>query len=220
MALELDEKEVGAFEIGDPSLDSERALNVSASLDYTGSVFEASATVYYTEFTDFIYEQATGAEEDELPVFQFMQDDVTFQGLDLEASATFARWDSGRAGVRGLLDMVEAKLDVSGDSDLPRIPPMRYGAGLFGVFGPVSASVDFVRVSEQDETAVEEIRTGGYEDLRAFVGIEVPFRYGSFGAFLSGRNLTDDEQRHHVSFIKDFAPAPGRSIEAGVRLVF
>ena len=34
--------------------------------------------------------------------------------------------------------------------------------------------------------------------------------------FLTGRNLTDDEQRYHTSFIKDFAPQPGRTIEAGV----
>ena len=38
--------------------------------------------------------------------------------------------------------------------------------------------------------------------------------------FVQGKNLTDDEQRLHTSFIKDFAPEPGRTIEAGVRLSF
>jgi iron complex outermembrane receptor protein len=38
--------------------------------------------------------------------------------------------------------------------------------------------------------------------------------------FLSGRNLTDDEQRYHTTFIKDLAPQPGRTIEAGVRVYF
>jgi iron complex outermembrane receptor protein len=38
--------------------------------------------------------------------------------------------------------------------------------------------------------------------------------------FLEGRNLTDDEQRNHVSFLKDVAPLPGRSLIAGLRLEF
>jgi iron complex outermembrane receptor protein len=38
--------------------------------------------------------------------------------------------------------------------------------------------------------------------------------------FVQGKNLTDDEQRYHASFIKDFAPQPGRTIEAGIRMRF
>jgi iron complex outermembrane recepter protein len=38
--------------------------------------------------------------------------------------------------------------------------------------------------------------------------------------FVQGRNLTDDEQRQHSSFIKDLAPMPGRTIEAGLRARF
>jgi iron complex outermembrane receptor protein len=38
--------------------------------------------------------------------------------------------------------------------------------------------------------------------------------------FISGRNLTDDEQRYHTSFIKDLAPQPGRTIEAGLQMLF
>jgi len=38
--------------------------------------------------------------------------------------------------------------------------------------------------------------------------------------FLHGKNLGDEEQRHHVSFIKDFAPAPGRTLLAGLRVNF
>jgi iron complex outermembrane receptor protein len=38
--------------------------------------------------------------------------------------------------------------------------------------------------------------------------------------FLSGRNLTDDEQRYHTTFIKDLAPQLGRTVEAGARVYF
>jgi len=38
--------------------------------------------------------------------------------------------------------------------------------------------------------------------------------------FLQGKNLTNEEQRIHTSFINAFAPAPGRAIEVGLRVEF
>ncbi len=121
---------------------------------------------------------------------------------------------------RVMLDYVDAELDVSGNDHLPRIPPLRYGLGLEGTFGVLTASVDYTHVTEQDDVAENELVTARHEDLRIYVGAEFGFGDSSVSVFAEGRNLTDDEQRHHTSFIKDFAPAPGRTVEAGVRLVF
>jgi iron complex outermembrane receptor protein len=38
--------------------------------------------------------------------------------------------------------------------------------------------------------------------------------------FLRGNNLLDQDIRVHTSFIKDFAPMPGRSLVAGLRANF
>jgi iron complex outermembrane receptor protein len=38
--------------------------------------------------------------------------------------------------------------------------------------------------------------------------------------FVDGRNLTNEEIREHVSFLKDIAPSPGRSVRAGVAWKF
>ena len=209
-----------AFEIGDPDLDSERAANLSATLRYTGENWRAAVTAYATRFSDFIYEAATGGEEDDLPIFQFQQDDARFLGLDAEVSATVARWDGGTLSVRGLLDVVDAELDIRGNDNVPRIPPLRYGAGLELNLGRISASLDYLRVTKQDDVAPQELETDAYNDLRAYLGADVPLGDGTLQLFLSGRNLTDDEQRRHTSFIKDFAPAPGRSVEAGLRVLF
>ena len=37
---------------------------------------------------------------------------------------------------------------------------------------------------------------------------------------LRGTNLTDQEARNHVSFLKDLAPLPGRDVRLDVRLDF
>ena len=209
-----------AFEIGDPDLDEERAASIAASLRLDRERWWLKTTVYYTQFADFIYEAATGDEEDGLPVFRFRQDDARFIGLDLEAGAILKEFDNGSLEVRGILDVVDAELDVRGDDDLPRIPPMRYGVGLEFTVGRLTASIDYFRVAEQDDVGPLELTTDRYEDLRAYVNYRIPLGEQTFTIFFSGRNLTDDEQRYHTSFIKDLAPAPGRSIESGVRLEF
>ena len=210
-----------AFEIGDPDLDNEQAINLSAVLNYTSDRVSVNANVYYNNFQDFIFEQATGEIEDGLPVFQFLQDDARFIGIDFEASLQLAAWDDNEVRLRALFDWVDAELSVSGNDNLPRIPPLRYGAGLEARLGLFTASVDYTRATRQSDVTDQELPTAGFDDLRAYIGAEIPFGGDAkVTAFINGRNLTDDEQRAHTSFIKDFAPAPGRTIEAGLRVEF
>ena len=163
-----------SFEIGDPGLEEERALNFSATLRGAGPRWSVAGTVYYTQFNDFIYQAATGEEMDELMVREFAQADATFSGLDVEASLVLADWGDARLEVRGFFDTVSAELDVSGNDSLPLIPPDRAGIGMEYTAGAFSASLDYSRVSEQNSVAVFELPTDGYDDLRAYVryGIE------------------------------------------------
>ena len=80
--------------------------------------------------------------------------------------------------------------------------------------------MDYLRVKAQSQVSELELVTAGYDDLRAYVGYEVPLGRSTVGVFLSGKNLTNDEQRKHTSFIKDIAPAPGRTLELGARFLF
>ena len=81
-----------SFEIGNPEIQDEQALNFSATLRGDGARWSFAGTVYYTSFADFIYQAATGEERDGLIVRRFAQADATFTGLDLEASVTVAEW--------------------------------------------------------------------------------------------------------------------------------
>ena len=191
------------------------------SMQNTGDAWQGTVTTYVTQFSDFIFEQGNGAEEDALPVFQFQQDNALFIGIDLELSAQLSTWERGSLSARLLADYVDAELDVRGNDNVPRIPPLRYGLGFDFTSGVFSASLDYLRVAEQDDVAQQELVTDAYNDLRAQIAATFPFGTEStLSVFVSGRNLTDDEQRRHTSFIKDFAPAPGRAVEAGVRLLF
>ena len=62
--------------------------------------------------------------------------------------------------------------------------------------------------------------TEGYTRIDA--GLAYHWDVGSAGweAFFEGRNLTDEDARVHTSYLKDFAPLPGRNLAVGVRVAF
>ncbi len=208
----------GSYEIGDPELDKERAGNVSASIQFQNDDWLLGASIYYTDFKDYIYEQATGEEEDELPVFQWQQGGATFRGIDLEAEWRAVTWDRGEFAISGFYDYVRGRLKSGENKDLPRIPPQRWGLGAKLNWIGFTATLDYVKTSSQKDVAPLELPTESFEDLRAYLGYGWNFNGSLLEVFIAGRNLTDDEQRHHTSFIKDLAPQPGRTIEGGLRV--
>lgn len=222
-----------SFEQGDAELDEESALNLSATLRFATERLHFESTLYRAQFKDFIYQLDSGVLADGLPLLAYTQDNANFTGLDAQADAVVSRWPNGDVSVRATFDTVRARLDsapVGGSKDLPRIPARRYGVGieahwfLSETWAQLTASLDYRQTAKQDDVASFELPTDSFEDLSLYIGVDlhpVSTRRETIATlFLQGRNLTDDEQRQHTSFIKDFAPAPGRSIEAGVRLSF
>ncbi|MDE0006743.1 MAG: TonB-dependent receptor [Gammaproteobacteria bacterium] len=208
-----------SFEVGDPGLGVERATNLSATLSRSTGRFSFHATAYRNGFANFIYQQWTGEEEDELPVAAYTQDDASFVGLDLAVEFKWLEFDKGDVSLKLIYDMVDAELDISGNGNMPRLPPSRIGLGIDGNWGDLTASLYYRRMGDSDDLSVNELPTDGWTDVRAYVGYRLPAAQG-LEVFLQGRNLTDEEQREHVSSIKDLAPLPGRTLEAGVRIRF
>ena len=210
----------GVFEIGNPELDREQARNLAATLNGDGDRWSVQGTFYYTHFPDFIYQAATGEEREGFDVRRYSQADATFPGFEVEGRVTVAEWAAGTLDLAAFFDTVSPEIDVSGNDNLPLIPPDRAGVSLEFTSDRLRANVDYVRASEQDEVAEFELPSQGYDDLRARIAWR--FRPGdtTVDVFLAGRNLTDDEQRLHTSVVKDLAPQPGRTIEAGLRMRF
>ena len=206
-----------SFEVGDPGLDAETALNAAATFSWGSGRFDWTATAYATSFRDHIYQFATGEVDHGLAVVRYGQADAVYRGLDVSANARLADFDGGSLSARFLFDTVAAELDLTGNDQLPRLPASRMGLGLELDHGRLTASLDFMRVFEQDEPGPQELATDAYDDVRAYVGLDLG---PNSRLFFQGRNLTDEEQRQHTSFIKEFAPLPGRTLAAGFRLAF
>lgn len=219
------------FDIGEPDLNEEAAINASLTWQYQSERWEFEINAYRIDFNDYIYQAAVdnGAGNqllgpgDSLAVFQYTQLGAVFVGVDLSAEYTLSSWQGGAMVVSALFDTVRAKLDAIDvdDRDIPRIPASRYGVGLHVELGAVRASVQFQRVEDQTALASFERETEGYNDWGASLTAELLNQVErSAEVFVRGENLSNAEQRNHTSFIKDFAPAPGRRIDAGFRLHF
>jgi len=208
-----------AFEIGDPNLSEEDVLALTLSASYGNERLELDASVYHMEFDNYIYEIGTSEEMDGLQVFLWQQDDATFTGVNLKGLVHLATVGDGDLDFNFLFDLVRGELD-GGSGNLPRIPAARGGFGLSWKNGFWETRIDYLRVDNQRRVASFELPTDSYEDVSVFVQRKLALAGNEVNVFLHGRNLTDDEQRNHGSIVKDFAPAPGRRWEVGIRMDF
>ncbi|MBP6626041.1 MAG: TonB-dependent receptor [Arenimonas sp.] len=208
----------GSFEIGDAGLDKEAATSGELGLHVHQGRFEGKVSVYRTDYSDFIYLRDTGAEQDDLPVRAWVQGDAEFTGWEAEGRMEVVENQSGLWSVRLFADAVDAELDAGGN--LPRIAPGRVGGSLDWSLGSWRARVGATRVADQDDVAALETATEGYTLVDAGLAYHWDVAGAGWEAFFEGRNLTDEDARVHTSFLKDFAPLPGRNLAVGVRVNF
>ncbi|MDP3206402.1 MAG: TonB-dependent receptor, partial [Methylotenera sp.] len=139
---------------------------------------------------------------------------ATFKGL--EAEGKFYLTDNLDLTVRG--DYVHAK-DKRNNDYLPRISPLRLGAGLQYRLDSFSARLDVLRAFKQNNTADNELDTDGYTNVTAMLAYKLPTKV-NLELFAKANNLLNDEIREHASFLKDISPAGQRALLIGARADF
>ena len=206
-----------AFEVGDPDLREETSHGVDLSLRFQTRRLSGELTLFQSRFRDFIFISPTGLVDagSGLPVFAYEQADADFRGLEWHGDFELRE----HLILEILADAVRAE-NLGTDEPLPRITPIRAGAGLryesnrFFVAGEARASL------RQDRVAPIETETGGYTVYNLFGGLTIPSRGILHRVTIRLENLTDRLYRNHVSPIKDIVPQPGRNAQVTYRLLF
>ncbi|MXP44205.1 TonB-dependent receptor [Allopontixanthobacter sediminis] len=207
-----------AFEIGDLDLDVESAFGVEAFMRGRIGLASVNVAVYKNWFSNYIYLEETGLEEDDLPVFQYLQDDAEYFGVEGEISLPLI--DSGPfsllADLRG--DYVRAKLDDG--SALPRIPPL-------SLLGALEAKTERFDVRAEVQWSDSQTRLAAFEtptDSFTFVNASVAWKPirgdDNLTLMLQADNIFDVEGRRHASFTKDFVPLAGRNFRISAKASF
>jgi iron complex outermembrane receptor protein len=218
------------FDKGNPNLNIEAAQSLEIGLRRAEGPFRFEATAYVTKFNGFIYRRLTGNMCDdnnvcgpgvagELNEALYSQSNALFRGAEFQSQWDVLPLGGGFFGIENQFDVVRATFD--GGSNVPRIPPVRLGGGMYWRDANWLARVRLLHAFAQNNVAaVAETTTPGYDDLRA----ELSYTYrpakprkdelSEMTVGLVGTNLLNQDIRNSVSYSKDEVLMPG----AGVRL--
>jgi iron complex outermembrane receptor protein len=219
----------GTFQTGDPSLTSETTNNIDLELRKTDGNIKWKLNFFHSWIDNYIFVRCVDTNGDGVPdrsddhgvlepngaflVQNFTQRAARFYGAEAEALVTLK---PNAIDLRLFADYVRGKLESGGN--LPRITPARFGLELNHRMGPWTTSVSATHVMRQTHVADLETSTPGY----TLVNVEATYlirkiKSNGIRIFLQGKNLLNEEIRVHTSFLKDFAPLPGRALVAGLR---
>ncbi len=225
-----------AFEIGNPSLKSERALGFDVSLRGRTRRVRGELTFFRNDIADFIFrnplsdaqfearegefderfgvehgDEEEGGHEVEFPIVEYANTDAMFYGFEAHADVTLTATLSAEL----TWDVVRAERTSDG-APMPRIPPQRLVAGLRYANGPFQFGGSVTGASAQNRIFGSETPTAAYATARFFASYtRQTARYiQTVTARLD--NATDTLYRSHLNYLKEFVPEIGRAF----RLVY
>ena len=227
----------GTFDIGDPNLTLETAKSVEVGLRRATGPLRFEATAYYTRFDNFIFRRLTGAmcgddftscgdgnPGNGLKQAVYSQRDAIFRGGEFQSQLDIAQVYGGTWGIENQFDVVRATF--SDGSNVPRIPPVRLGGGVFWRDASWLVRVNLLHAFAHNDVApVAETPTPGYNLLKAEVSYRTKLDPNLFGARemlvgLAGNNLLNENIRNSVSYTRDEVLLPGLGVRAFANLKF
>jgi iron complex outermembrane receptor protein len=230
-----------ALEVGNPDLDSEKALGFDLSARFRGPRASGEVTFFRNDISSFIYrnlltpegfearedefidrfagrepaghEHADAAEPDgeELAIVEFVGRDSVLQGLEAHADVAV----SERVFVELGADYVRGEVKDTGDP-LPRMPPFRLRGGVRYQWAGFQAGGEVLGVATQDRVSGIETPTDGYALLKLFISHSFQVERFLHTFTLRMDNVANTLYRNHLSLIKDVVPEMGLN----VRLVY
>ena len=209
-----------AVEIGNPDLGSETQTGFTVGTSKQSGNLELDITAYHRRFADFIYIANSGEYDHGAPVFTYLHRDATFTGFDGSALYHLAIDASTEVDLKLQYDAVAVAVDRSSVTRLPQIPPERVTVGIDLYRNALFASLQLAHNAAVSNPAMLELPTDSWMDLST----RIEYTFSGIGdaadvtVYLKGKNLTDEEQRNHISIIKDRVPLAGRMLELGFRL--
>jgi len=206
------------FLVGDPNLKLEKSNGVELTVQRTTGPVHVQGSIYYSKFSNFIFEAPTGMIQDGLPVYAQRQGKADYYGFEVESDVKLGQafgidWRSDVTS-----DAVRAKISNFGNA--PQIPPLRVLAGITGTRGQVDGTVEIEHVWNQRDTAPNETPTPGYTMTNASIDWHVFADKPELTLSLTANNIFNVNARRHASELKDYAPLAGRDIRLSARMGF
>lgn len=222
-----------SFERGNAGLGKELSNNLDLGYRFNSDWMTAEISLFHNWASDYIYQQRSsgllfnaaddsfvtpGTACDEcFPLLNTQQADATFKGF--EAQTIFPLMQNKYGALDLTLFGDYTRGTFNNGRDVPRMPPLRYGLQLGYEKGAFSTNARLTRGEAQTHPGDNETETGSY----LLLNLGAQYRLaGIEGAdvllFAKGKNLLNENIRNSTSYLRNFAPEPGRSGEIGIRI--
>jgi outer membrane receptor protein involved in Fe transport len=201
------------FEIGDPSLRTERSKNLEGDVRWESDRVHADVAVYQNTVDNFIFITPTQATQNGLQIFRHVQSDARLTGMD----ASIEDRVTDRLTLRASHDFVNGDERPSG-TPLPLMPPPRttigaeLGLGTLGAWSAVSVGSDVEIDQTQTRLNPNDFSTKGYALLNVDASATHTWRGRPVRLNLGVRNMLNTTYRDYLSRFKTFANAPGINV--------
>lgn len=200
------------YELGDPSLKTEKARNLDLGLRWENDVVRAEVTGFRNAINNYVYLTPTNTTQGGLRVYRHLQADALLTGGEgaIQIAAT------PDLLLRGRYDLVRGtNRDL--DQPLPLMPPQRGSAGAEYHFTSTWAGRAFIsgeveHTMKQDHPNSQDVVTDGYTLINFDLGIEQRLFGRATRIDLGLRNIANTTYRDFLSRYKEFALDPGRNI--------
>ena len=225
------------YDLGRESMGVETLRGWDLGVTQTWAGVTLDANVYRYDSSNYIYQRSTGRYYNTdiggvrfecarldlcLPVTQYEQAAARLHGYELELSRPW-QWrpaDDG-IGLRGRValtsDGVRGRL--VGGGDLPRLPPQRVGLRLAFEWPSTTAELHALHALAQKRPGENETDTDGWFQLHGSLRHTVRLSQGQrLSWFVLARNLTNQQVRNSASFLRNYAPEPGRIVQLGMEV--
>ena len=205
------------FELGDSTLGMETATGIEAAIRHRAGGHFITLNAFYTDYKDYVFEQATGATQDGLDVFQFSAEDATFKGFELQGGTHIASFRTFDLKVDALAEYVRAKTE---SGNLPRIPPFSFLGGVEAESDRLTLRAELEYSAAQKDVGPFETPTGDYALTNFFVTWRAPIEAQPVTISVSLQNAFNVEARQHTSVLKEVVPLPGRNVRVSIGTKF
>jgi iron complex outermembrane receptor protein len=177
----------------------------------------AQLDLFHNWAGDYIYQQRNGEFIDGAPVLEARQADATFMGYESKLIFPLLQNRLGLVDLTLFSDFTRGQF-VNG-SDVPRMPPLRFGFQLDHTKGEWNTNLRLTRGESQNRVGDNDTPTTGYMLLSLGTQYQIFDMHGAdVMVFAKANNLLNESIRNSTSYLRNFAPEPGRGAEIGFRV--
>lgn len=216
-----------SYDEGDINLKEETAYNLDLGYRLKTDWLRAEFDLFHNWANDYIYQQRDGFVDvdgnpcvvDCVPVLRSDQANAIFKGYEAKLIMPMMENHYGLLELTLFSDYTRG--EFADGSDVPRMPPLRYGFQLDYNLDKLSSFLRLTRAEDQPYAGDFETSTAGYFLFNVGANYQVKaYQDAKLMVFAKGNNLLNQNIRNSTSYLRNFAPEAGRGAEVGFRLSY